>query len=174
MSHPLLAQKPNQAPVYQSVQNLSNTESWLQKFTAIKPYVKIGRMSNRQKAEFINDNFCIQNFWGGHGKILSKTWFIQEGQACPEILSQQPVEFPTVVTHKSLTAWRHFMDHQKAGRVGYRNSIQSFQSFAQSKAQKLNSDQLRFCPEMKFSSGISHQNSLTPKPLSEQSRMSNG
>jgi hypothetical protein len=66
------------------------------------------------------------------------------------------------------------MDHRKAERVGYRNGIRSFQSFSQSKAQKLNPDQLWFCPEMKFSSDVSRQNSVTPKPLSERSCMSNG
>jgi hypothetical protein len=29
-------------------------------------------MSNQRKAEFINGNFGIQSFWGGHGKISSK------------------------------------------------------------------------------------------------------
>jgi hypothetical protein len=66
------------------------------------------------------------------------------------------------------------MDHQKSERVGYRNGIQSFQSFGRSEAQKLNPDQLRFCPETKFSSDVGHQNSVTPKPLSERGHMSNG
>jgi hypothetical protein len=44
----------------------------------------------------------------------------------PEMLIQQSVEFPTVVTHKSLTIWSHLMDHWKADRVVYRNSIQDF------------------------------------------------
>jgi hypothetical protein len=28
---------------------------------------------NQQKAEFVIDNFGIQSFWGGHGKISSKS-----------------------------------------------------------------------------------------------------
>jgi hypothetical protein len=36
-----------------------------------------------------------------------------------EMLIQQPVEFPTAVTHKSLTVWSHLMDHQKAERVAH-------------------------------------------------------
>jgi hypothetical protein len=59
------------------------------------------------------------------------------------------------------------MEHRKAERVGYRNSIRSFWSFGRSEAQKLNPDQLRFCPETKFSSDDGSQNSITPKPLSE-------
>jgi hypothetical protein len=66
------------------------------------------------------------------------------------------------------------MDHQKAERVGYRNGIQSFWSFGRSEAQMLNPDQLWFCPEIKISSDVSRQNSITPKLLSEQSCMSNG
>jgi hypothetical protein len=66
------------------------------------------------------------------------------------------------------------MDHRKDERVGYCNGIRSFRSFDQSEAQKLNSDQLLFYPEMKFSCDIDHQNSVTSKPLSERSRMSNG
>jgi hypothetical protein len=54
------------------------------------------------------------------------------------------------------------MDHRKSERVGYCNGIQSFQSFGQSEAQRLNPDQLRFCPETKISSIIGHQNSVTP------------
>jgi hypothetical protein len=66
------------------------------------------------------------------------------------------------------------MDHRKSERVGYHNGIRRFRSFSQFEAQKLNPDQLRFCPEMKFSSDVVRQNSATLKPLSERSRMSNG
>jgi hypothetical protein len=66
------------------------------------------------------------------------------------------------------------MDHQKAERFGYRNGIRRFWSFGQSEAQKLNPNQQWFCPEMKFSSNVGRQNSVTPKPLSKQSHMSNG
>jgi hypothetical protein len=66
------------------------------------------------------------------------------------------------------------MDHRKGERVDYCNSIRSFWIFSQSEAQKLNSDQLLFCPETKFSSDVDRQNSITSKPLSERSHMSNG
>jgi hypothetical protein len=52
-------------------------------------------------------------------KILQKPWFMQEDQFCPEILIQQPVEFPISVTHKSLTILGCLIDHQKAERVTY-------------------------------------------------------
>jgi hypothetical protein len=66
------------------------------------------------------------------------------------------------------------MDHRKDERVDYQFDIQDFQSFGRSEAQKLNPDLLQFCPETKISIDISRQNSVTPKPLSEQSHMSNG
>jgi hypothetical protein len=72
-------------------------------------------MSNQQKAEFVDDIFHIQIFWRDHGEISSK----QDGAICPEMLIQQPVEFPTSVTPKSLTIWSRLMDHQKAERVIY-------------------------------------------------------
>jgi hypothetical protein len=43
----------------------------LQNPVAIKPCIRIDRMSNQWKAEFVNGNFCIQIFWGGHGDISS-------------------------------------------------------------------------------------------------------
>jgi hypothetical protein len=39
--------------------NLSITETELQSTVATKPYVKMSRMSNQQKAEFAGDVFCI-------------------------------------------------------------------------------------------------------------------
>jgi hypothetical protein len=77
-------------------------------------------MSNQQKSELVNDIFRIQCFWGGHGEILQKTKFIQEGAICPEMLIQQPVEFPTAVTHKLLTIWSRLVAHQKAKTVVYK------------------------------------------------------
>jgi hypothetical protein len=68
----LAAKNPNQAPIYQSVQSLPNTASWLQKFIIIKPYVETGRMSNQKKSEFVNGIFHIQSFWGCHGQISPK------------------------------------------------------------------------------------------------------
>jgi hypothetical protein len=66
------------------------------------------------------------------------------------------------------------MDHQKSKRVSYQFGIQDFRSFSQSEVQKLNSNRLRFGPETKFSSSVGPLNSVTPKPLCEQSHMSNG
>jgi hypothetical protein len=48
-----------------------------------------------------------------------------------------------------------------------------FLSFGQSKAQKLSSVQSLFCPETEFSSEVELRNSVTLKPFSRQSRMSN-
>jgi hypothetical protein len=87
---------------------------------------------NQKKAEFVYDIFCIQHFWEGHGKISTKTWFIQEGAICPEMLIQQPVEFPTAVTHEPLTFRSHLIDHRKAESIAYRNGIQDIQSSGQS------------------------------------------
>jgi hypothetical protein len=91
-------------------------------------------MSNQKKYEFIGDIFGIQSFWGGHGEILSKTGFIQEGAICPDFLIQQTGRVPTAITGKSLTVWSCFMDHWKAERVVYQNGIGDFQSFGQSEA----------------------------------------
>jgi hypothetical protein len=82
-------------------------------------------------------------------KFCQKPYSNRKVKTAQKVLSQQPVGFPTVVPRKSLTVWSHFMDHRKAERVGYRNGIQSFWSFGQSEAQRLNPDQLRFCPEAK-------------------------
>jgi hypothetical protein len=78
-------------------------------------------MSNQQKDEFIDDIFRIRSFWGGHGKISPKIYFIQEGAICPEMLIQQLVEFPTAVTRKSPTVWSRLIDHRKAERVVFQN-----------------------------------------------------
>jgi hypothetical protein len=66
------------------------------------------------------------------------------------------------------------MEHWRDKRFGYHNGIRIFWSFGQSKAQKLNSDLLLFCLEMKFSSDIDRQNSVTSKLIIEWSHMSNG
>jgi hypothetical protein len=78
----LVAQKPDQTSAVQSVHNLSRTEIDIQSTVATKPYVATSHMSNQQKAEFVGNVFHIQSFWGGHGKILSKPYFIQEGMIC--------------------------------------------------------------------------------------------
>jgi hypothetical protein len=68
-----VAQKPDQTPVYQSVQNLPRTGTWIQNAIATKLYVKTGRMSNQKKAEFVDDIFHIWSFWRGHGEISPNT-----------------------------------------------------------------------------------------------------
>jgi hypothetical protein len=82
--------------------------------------------------------------------------------------------FLTTVTHKSLTICSRIMDHQKVERVVYQNGIRDSQSFIQSETQKLRSVQPLLCPETEFSTDVDRQNSVTSKPLSEQSRMNNG
>jgi hypothetical protein len=57
------------------------------------------------------------------------------------------------------------MDHRKAEKVSYRNGIQGFRSFGQSKTQKLSSVQPQFCPETEISSEVNLQNSVSSKPL---------
>jgi hypothetical protein len=83
-------------------------------------------MSNQQKAEFVNDIFRIQSFWGDHGEILPKI--------SPELRIQQPIKFLSVVTRKSLTVWILLIDQRKAERVFYQNDIWDFRSFGQSEA----------------------------------------
>jgi hypothetical protein len=55
----LLAQKPDQTLVVQSVCNLSRTETDIQSTVATKPYVETSHMSNQQKAKFVGDVFCL-------------------------------------------------------------------------------------------------------------------
>jgi hypothetical protein len=74
--------KPDRTPAVQSVHNLSRAETGFQNAVATKPYVKMGRMTNQQKPEFVGDIFCLRSFWGGYGKIPAKTYFIQEGMIC--------------------------------------------------------------------------------------------
>jgi hypothetical protein len=158
----------------QSVHNLCSTKTWFQKSIATKLYVETDRMSYQQKSEFVGDIFCIQSFWGGHGKISPKTWFILDGAFCPEMLIQQPVEFRTAVTRKSLTVWSCLMDHRKPERVVYGNGIRDFRSFSQSEAWNWRSVLPLFYAETEFSSDIDRQNSVTSKPFSGQGHMSNG
>jgi hypothetical protein len=66
------------------------------------------------------------------------------------------------------------MDYQKAERVVCLNGIRDFQSFSQSEMKNWRSVSLLFCPETEFSSDVDHRNSVTSKPFSRQSRMSNG
>jgi hypothetical protein len=125
----LLPLKPDRSPVCQSVQKVFSTSSWFQNPVAIKPCIRIGRMSNQRKSEFVGDNFGIQSFGEGHGKNSSKSQCRPKGPVCPEFWFSEPVEFSTVVTHKSLTVWGHIMNHRKSERVSYHNGIRDFRSF---------------------------------------------
>jgi hypothetical protein len=77
----------------QSVQKLSSSETWIKKIVAIKLYAEIGHMSNQKRDQFVDDIFCMQSFWGGHGKISPKGWFIWEGQICPELFDSATGRF---------------------------------------------------------------------------------
>jgi DICT domain-containing protein len=66
------------------------------------------------------------------------------------------------------------MDCRKSERFFYHNGMWDFRSFGQFDTQKLISIQLLFCPETEFSSEVNLQNSMTSKPFSGQSCMSNG
>jgi hypothetical protein len=51
-------------------------------------------------------------------KFLGKSWrnftknlFYTGRYDLPEMLIQQPAEFPTAVTHNSQTGWSHLIDH---------------------------------------------------------------
>jgi hypothetical protein len=70
-----------------------------------------------------------------------------KGTVCPEFLIQQFDRVLTIVTRKYLTVWSHMMDHQKAERVTYQNSIRDFRSFSQTETQKLSSSKLLFGSE---------------------------
>jgi hypothetical protein len=73
-------------------------------------------------------------FLGRSWRNLAKNLFYTGKFGLPEMLIQQPAEFLTAVTHKSLTSWSSLMDHQKAERVVIQNSIWYFWSFSQSEA----------------------------------------
>jgi hypothetical protein len=68
--------------LHQSVQNQFSTVTRFQKSVVTKPYVEMSHMSNQQKAEFVSDVFHIRSFWGGHGEISPKTYFMQEDMIC--------------------------------------------------------------------------------------------
>jgi hypothetical protein len=67
-----MAQKPNRTTAIQSVHNVSKTKAGIQNAATTEPYIKMSRMSNQRKAEFIGDIFHMQTFWGGHGEISQK------------------------------------------------------------------------------------------------------
>jgi hypothetical protein len=55
----LVAQKTDRKPAVQSVHNVSRTEAGLRNAITTKPYVKMSRMRNQQKAECVSDIFHI-------------------------------------------------------------------------------------------------------------------
>jgi hypothetical protein len=61
---------------------VSETKAGLQNAVTTKPYIEMSHMSNQRKVEFIGKIFCMQSFWGGHGKIPPKTCFIQVAMVC--------------------------------------------------------------------------------------------
>jgi hypothetical protein len=56
----LVAQKPDQAPVYPVCPEPDRHWTWLQNSITTKPYVETGRMSKKKKAEFIGDIFVYE------------------------------------------------------------------------------------------------------------------
>jgi hypothetical protein len=78
----LVAQKPDRATAIQSVHNVSRTKTGLQNAVTTEQYIKMSHMSNQRKAEFVGDIFHMRSFWRGHGEILPRIYFIQEGVIC--------------------------------------------------------------------------------------------
>jgi hypothetical protein len=64
-----VALKLNRTPTVQSVHNVSRTKEGFQNVVTTKPYVKMSRMSNQRKAEFVGDIFHMRRFWEGHDEI---------------------------------------------------------------------------------------------------------
>jgi hypothetical protein len=62
-------------------------------------------------------------FLGRSWQNFAKNLFYTERYDLPEMLIQRPAEFPTAVTHKSLTVWSRLMNHRKAERVVIQNGI---------------------------------------------------
>jgi hypothetical protein len=77
-----MAQKPDRTTAVQSVHNVYRTKAGLQNAVTTEPYIEMSYMSNQRKAEFVGDSFFMWSFWGGHGEILPRTYFIQEGMIC--------------------------------------------------------------------------------------------
>jgi hypothetical protein len=69
----LLPLKPDHSPVCPVCPESFQQLVLIKNLVPIKPCIGIDRMSNQRKAEFVNGNFGIQSFWGGHGKISSKS-----------------------------------------------------------------------------------------------------
>jgi hypothetical protein len=97
-----------------------------------------------------------------------------KGIVRPDSCFSRPIEFLRVITCKLPTNWSRIMDRRKDERVSYHNGIRDIWSFSQSEAQKLGSVQPLFCPKLEFSSEVGFRMSVTSKPFSGQSCMSNG
>jgi hypothetical protein len=52
-----MAQKSDRATAVQSVHNMSRTKAGLQNAVTTEPYIKMSRMSNQRKDEFVGDIF---------------------------------------------------------------------------------------------------------------------
>jgi hypothetical protein len=104
-------------------------------------------MSNRQKAEFVSTIFVYKFPGEVPVKFCQNPGSYRKVQSAPEILIQQPVEFPTAITRKLPTVSSCLTDHQKDEGVAYQFGIWYFRSFGKSKAQKFSSVQPLFCPE---------------------------
>jgi hypothetical protein len=61
---------------------MSRTKAGFQNAVTNELYIKMSRMSNQWKEEFVGDIFHMRSFWGGHDKISPRTCFIQEGMIC--------------------------------------------------------------------------------------------
>jgi hypothetical protein len=113
-------------------------------------------------------------FLGRYWQNFTKNLFYTGMYDLPEMLFHRPVQFPTAVTHKSLTGWSHLMDHRKAERVVFRNGIWNLRSFGQSETGNSRSVLPLFCPGADFSSDVDRQTSVAYKPSSRHSHMTKG
>jgi hypothetical protein len=58
----LVAQKPDRTTAIQCVHNVSRTKAGFQNAVTTEPYIKMSRMSNQWKAEFVGDLFHMRFF----------------------------------------------------------------------------------------------------------------
>jgi hypothetical protein len=81
-----VAQKPDRTNAIQPVLNVFRTRAGLQNAVTTEPFVEMSRMSNQWKAEFTGDIFHMRSFWKGHGELSQKTYYIQVGMICRNIV----------------------------------------------------------------------------------------
>jgi hypothetical protein len=79
--------------------------------------------SRHRKAVLVTYKTCIQTPSSFAHLVAQKPDLYKKVQSTQISWFSKPVEFPTAVTHKSLTVWSHFMDHRKAERVAYQFGI---------------------------------------------------